>query len=678
MPQIKEYTQRVGGAAELPLAQVTRQAYASDFNGAGVGAQIAGNALQQAAADAGAIQRMVEDQKARKEVTDAAVELARFNSSAAHELKNAEKNGELNDDAFTEAYMARINTNLDLVGSRFETTAGRQAWERGSAEMSGHYLIAAGEAQSRAAGIRAISQYKDFVDATRNTVMNDPFQFERMEQGAANVINDPKGIFAHIPSDKRDELARTTKTELAKSAVQGVIRLDPRIAMQQLTGDKWDPYLDADNKHALMTEARVGIAGLDAEARRQAAEAARQRKREIDQTNQKMVELYSSKSLTIPQVLDSNLDAVGEGSKEHWVKMIEAQNKEHRSAPIKKDPRLFVNTLEGIRNGTIRSETQIENLFAQSADRGVGITWEDTKQLRQELVELRTPEGAKLSKQLDDFFASRKAQIDKSNPQMGKIDQTGSAKMYDFMTMVRDRVDEYKRQGKDPRVLLDPKSPEFLGSPETLAPYQTTIQESIRTLSESLKRGRTEKPPDENASKKGFFNWFKSDPKPETQSNTPGLLTPGNIDLSKRKVVENADGSFSTVISASFEIEGKVVLLPTLDPNGKQMTNDETVARYEQTGEHLGIFKTEADATAAAKKISKGQESLNPKKGARGAPQSSPVPKESTDQMRGAIADLEKAVRTMPGKDPVIVGPRKAGESAADYLKRWNEAHKND
>ncbi len=102
MPQIKEYTQRVGGAAELPLAQVTRQAYASDFNGAGVGAQIAGNALQQAAADAGAIQRMVEDQKARKEVTDAAVELARFNSSAAHELKNAEKNGELNDDAFTE------------------------------------------------------------------------------------------------------------------------------------------------------------------------------------------------------------------------------------------------------------------------------------------------------------------------------------------------------------------------------------------------------------------------------------------------------------------------------------------------------------------------------------------------------------------------------------------------
>jgi hypothetical protein len=44
--------------------------------------------------------------------------------------------------------------------------------------------------------------------------------------------------------------------------------------------------------------------------------------------------------------------------------------------------------------------------------------------------------------------------------------------------------------------------------------------------------------------------------------------------------------------------------------------------------------------------------------------------------MRSAIADLEKAVKTIPGVEPVIVGPRKPGESAADYLKRWNEAHK--
>ena len=583
MPQIKEYTQRVGGAAELPLAQVTRQAYASDFNGAGVGAQIAGNALQQAAADAGAIQRMVEDQKARKEVTDAAVELARFNSSAAHELKNAEKNGELNDDAFTEAYMARINTNLDLVGSRFETTAGRQAWERGSAEMSGHYLIAAGEAQSRAAGVKAVAQAKDFVDVSRNALMNDPFQFERVEQGVANAISDPRGVFAHMPAQVRDEFLRSTKTELAKSAVQGVIRLDPNIAMKQLTSSQWDAYLDADAKHALQTEARVGIAGLDAEARRREAEAERLRKKEVEATNQQMVEHYSTKSLTAPMVLKSNLPATGEGSKEHWIKMIEAQNKEHHEAPIKKDPRLFVDTLQQIRQGKITSTTQIEDLFAQSAQRGSGLTWDDTKQLRQEFVDMRTPEGAKLGQQVDAFLASRKPLIDKSNPMMGKIDPTGGLKYYDYLEMVQSRIAEYKRDGKDPRTLLDPKSPEFLGSPEIVNQYRPTLQDSAKWLADDMARGREAKPPTQNGSSK-LFDWFKNPFKSEPAK-------------------------------------------PEVKPEAKPV------------------------------------------------PQSSPVPKQSTQEMRSAIADLEKAVKTMPGVEPIIVGPPKPGETPAQYLKRWNEAH---
>jgi hypothetical protein len=112
-------------------------------------------------------------------------------------------------------------------------------------------------------------------------------------------------------------------------------------------------------------------------------------------------------------------------------------------------------------------------------------------------------------------------------------------------------------------------------------------------------------------------NPFKSDA-PKTQSSQ-GVITPGNIDLSKRKVVENADGSFSTVKSASFEFEGEHVLLPTLDPDGEHMTDDEAVARYRKTGEHLGIYDSQASADAAAKKISKGPGSARPEKGGAGA-----------------------------------------------------------
>jgi hypothetical protein len=96
----------------------------------------------------------------------------------------------------------------------------------------------------------------------------------------------------------------------------------------------------------------------------------------------------------------------------------------------------------------------------------------------------------------------------------------------------------------------------------------------------------------------------------QQKSTVTGMIEPGNIDLSKRKVVPNADGSVSTIVSSSFNIGGQEVLLPTLDPDGKKMTPDETVARYKRTGEHLGKFSSPEAATAYAKQASKGQERL--------------------------------------------------------------------
>ena len=674
MPRIKEYMNQVGGPQDLPLAQVTRQAYASDFNGAGVGASMLGNSIEKGANDLTTAYRLQEEAKARQEVTDAAVELSRFHASAEHELRNAKTSGALDDDSYTEQFMARISTNLDSVGTKFQTAQGRQAWERGSAATQAHYLVAAGEAQSQMAGVKAVANFKDFVSNSSNAVMANPFNFEQTEQSVSSVIRDPKGVFGKLPAEKVDELALMAKQQLAQSAAQGVIRMDPSLGMELLTKGKYDSYLNPDAKHALITEARVGIAGQEAEARRQEAEAERQRKREIDEINQGMVEQYASRTLTVPTILESRLKATGDGSKEHWIKMLEAQNKETKEAPIKRDPGTFIDVLDGIRNGKVTSEQQIEQKFMDSAHLGVGITWEDTKQLRQELKDLRTPEGEKLGAQVKSFTEAFAPQIDKSNPVMGKIDFRGKAKLYEFNTMVMDKVNEYKQQGKDPRTLMDPKSPDFLGSPETINQYKTTMQDSIKEMSENMRRGQATKPPSAGTSP-GVFQWFKDKFKPadEPQMLDPdgppvpkGQIEPGNIDLSKRKAVENKDGSFSTVKSLSFEENGVHILVPSLDPSGKQMSDKQSWERYKDTGEHLGKFNTEAEATAAAKRISKGQEALDPKR----------AYKKGDQTHQQAVASLERAVKTMPGQEPVMVEPRKHGESAADFLKRWNEAHK--
>lgn len=86
-----------------------------------------------------------------------------------------------------------------------------------------------------------------------------------------------------------------------------------------------------------------------------------------------------------------------------------------------------------------------------------------------------------------------------------------------------------------------------------------------------------------------------------------GLLTPGNIDLTQRPRVKNPDGSISTVRSMSFEEGGKEILIPTITPDGKTLTNEQAIARYHATGQHLGIFANSQVATDYANRLHEAQ-----------------------------------------------------------------------
>lgn len=629
MPRIREYVSQVGGAQELPLAQVTRQAYASDFNGAGVGVSMLGQATQQGAHDLVNAYRLQQEAKAREEVTDAAVELSRFNASAEHELKNAINSGDAEADSYTEEYMARISTNLDQVGAKYQTPAGMQAWARGSEATRSHFLVRAGEAHAHMAGVKAVAQFKDFVASTANAVMNNPYSFDRYEQSMSDVIRDPKGVFAHLPADKREELAFMGKTQLAQSAAQGIIQMDPHLGMALLQQGKWDSYLTPDNKHALMSEARVGIAGLEAGERHRQAEAIRLRKKEVDEINQGFVEKFSNDTLTVEEVLKSNLDAVGDGSKEHWIKSMDAKHKERREAPIKKDPKTFLNVLSGIRDGSITTETQIERVFQESADRHTGITWEDTKQLRQELKDIRTPEGEKLGEVRKSFINQFKASITTSNPVQGKIDKSGDRKLYEYEWMINRKIDEAKKAGKDPFDLFNPESPDFLGSKQVLAKYQMTMQESLSEVAENMRRGQTAKAPDNNASpgfwersKKAVESLFGNASPPEAPAPSPEAM----------KAVESAFGQPKAPVSepGMLDPNGPIIEPDMLDPNGPSLT----------PGKKTDLPKGKAPR-------------LN----------------------QGTMSEAERQAR-ISRDAPVAVEPKRPDETPAQYLERWNKAHR--
>lgn len=86
-----------------------------------------------------------------------------------------------------------------------------------------------------------------------------------------------------------------------------------------------------------------------------------------------------------------------------------------------------------------------------------------------------------------------------------------------------------------------------------------------------------------------------------------GLLESGNIDLTKRPRVKNADGTISTVRSIGVNVDGKEYVIPTVSDDGRILSDDDAIALFQRTGRHLGAFKTPDQATAYAQKLHEDQ-----------------------------------------------------------------------
>lgn len=90
-------------------------------------------------------------------------------------------------------------------------------------------------------------------------------------------------------------------------------------------------------------------------------------------------------------------------------------------------------------------------------------------------------------------------------------------------------------------------------------------------------------------------------------SRDSGQLEAGNVDLNNRPVVQNGD-KVSTVLSKSFNFDGREVLLPTVSDDGRLLSDREAIDQYQRTGKHLGVFKDPASADAYAEQLHRSQE----------------------------------------------------------------------
>lgn len=473
MPRIREYRSNVDSIATPDITG--RRARPDQFGG---GNEDAGRSVMSAAQT---LYHVAEEQ----EVTNVHTLTAKARADWTVALQERAAQATPGDTTLAQKFTDDLSGYFDTLSAGINTVAGRRAFDRQSAEVKSHLIEKAGIYQAHAASVNATQNYIGAVDNWRNTLLNDPAQFDSVLAQATDTLNDANSLYGRIPAEQRIKLERQTRGEIALSAVQGIIRRNPDLAAEQLRNGAWDQWLDADKKYTLERGADIAIRAKEVEQERKIREADRAERKAQQATEDKFIsKLFGPDgTLSTQDVINSNL------TPEHKLRWIGLIDRSNRPDPVAEVSRATtVRILEDMRRGE-NDPYRISDLNpAYDAFMRGELTRSDFDWIAKQFNEMRTPDGEKLTQSQRRFLDGVKSQIYKPNPMVGDLDGDGAQKFYEFSFYVDHKIQEYRKAGKNPYDLFDPSKPDYLGKPEALAPFQRTLAESMKSLAEKLNR----------------------------------------------------------------------------------------------------------------------------------------------------------------------------------------------
>ena len=211
-------------------------------------------------------------------------------------------------------------------------------------------------------------------------------------------------------------------------------------------------------------------------------------------------------------------------------------------------------------------------------------------------------------------------------------------------------------------------------------------------VSNALGGGKEEKPvtqPDVSPTEEAAPSTQK-----DVNEDPIGQFGKGNIDLWNLPVVQNEDGSVSTVESMSFydADEDKEILVPTVI-NGEHVSQDEAEEHYYETGEYLGKFDTTEEADEYAQQLHEQQENMYAQPEAEepevNVPEVTPTPAPVISEAEQAqekaaheqLTDLEPVVQqagTADEKLAMLTGMTSLFERGVNIIQAWKSNFAED
>lgn len=467
MPQLKVYEQQVNSVG----AQEGRRATAADFADGAQGLQAVGQGLE-------AVGQEVARRHEQSEVSDLTAKFAQTQADYSKKWRETLAKADPGDTTIAEKFVEDFDNHVGDMGNDISTPGAQKFYQRQTAQMKLHFTEKAVEGQSVLAGVKAKQDYLQTVGQLSSSLYDDPSSYAHSKELMQS------GIEAQVQSGQMTrevalQLETQGRTELAKSALNGWARLDPENTKKDLLSGRWDKEIDGDLKRQMIGRADEEIRGREAEAARARAEQKRILEEQQQQTQNTFLEAMNKGQLTSRKVLDSNLSAFGSGSKEQFIQML----KTAAEKPPKTDPATFNRIFQAINKpdgdkDKLTDENDLNHYL------GKGLTFEDIGRLRGEMQGKKTIQGRLEATVKNDFFNTYKSSITNSNPMLGKLDNIGDQKLYEFQYFIEQKVNQQRKEGKPVEALFNPNSDEFLG--RYVSQYARTPQQQMADLRKNM------------------------------------------------------------------------------------------------------------------------------------------------------------------------------------------------
>ena len=411
----------------------------------------------------------------RDAATAALQSLSQTQSQEAQNLEDQQLKAPPGAPNFTPNFLRDFDTRSKLVVQSAQTRESKQFMQermlalRAELEHKARYFEAASRAQNN------VSVGEKAVDSAANELVNNPTLFTQR-------LAERHALFDAMPLEPatRQKLKDYAQSEMAKYAVIGRINLDPtRMLIELKAGDSTDPAVKAltpDQRLELEQRAKITISAqyTDLEHARELAKQQLEDRQKV--TQNQLLQKMNGGQLSANEVLNSNLNPFGSGSKDEFINMLKAK-------AVKTDPALFNELfarahLPDGSPGKIVDENQLNSYVI---DQRLNI--EDLSKLRGEISGNKTTDGESESKLKNGLFEVAKSTLTRSNPLIGLRDPIGDENVQRFTSWFMGEYAKQRQAGKSPQQLLDPESPDYLG--KRLKSYVRTPQQIMQGVIES-------------------------------------------------------------------------------------------------------------------------------------------------------------------------------------------------